>query len=59
MQWERPGLEVGDEAGIRGLGLALGAELLGDSAAPDARPLTSGCPAAIPEGTGQVLVVER
>ncbi len=26
VKWEKPGLEVGDEAGIRGLGMALGAE---------------------------------
>ncbi len=38
----------GDEAGIRGLGVALGAESLGDSGAPDARRFTAACPAAIP-----------
>ena len=46
----------GDEAGIRGLGLVLGAESLGDSVAPDTRRFTAGCPAAIPAGTA---VVER
>jgi hypothetical protein len=70
VKWEKPGLEVGDEAGIRGLGMALGAESFyirpprnespgGDSVAPDARRFTAGCPPAIPAGTGQVLAAER
>jgi hypothetical protein len=43
--WARGGAAGdGDEAGIRGLGLA---ESLGDSVAPDARRLTAGCPAGI------------
>ena len=49
----------GDEAGIRGLCLALGSESLGNSVAPDVRRFTAGCPAAIPGGPGGILVVER
>jgi hypothetical protein len=52
----------GDEAGIRGLGLPLTTESLGDSVAPDAQRFTAGCPAvqaAIPTGPGGILVVER
>jgi len=49
----------GDEAGVCGLGLALGVESFGDSVAPDARRFTTGCPGAIPAGTGRILVVER
>ena len=49
----------GDEGGIRGLGLlALRAESLGDSVAPDARRFTAGCPPAIPAATAGILVVE-
>ena len=39
----------GDEAGIRGSGLA---ESLGDSVAPDAQQFTAGCPAVIPARPG-------
>jgi hypothetical protein len=49
----------GNAAGMRGLVLALGAESLGDSVAPDARRFTAGCPVAIPAETSGILVVER
>ena len=49
----------GDEAGVRGLDVALGAESLGDSVASDDQRFTVGCPAAIPVGPGGILVVER
>ena len=48
----------GDEAGVRALGVALRAESLGDSVAPDVRLFTAGCPAAMPAGTAAIFLVE-
>ncbi len=48
----------GGEEGVRGLGVALGAESLGDSVAPDARRFTAACPPAMPAGPATIFLVE-